>query len=68
MNDFVTQKMYLKASDVAEVLGISVSKAYQIIKECNADLKAKGFLTISGRVSAKYFAEKTYGGTLNASL
>jgi len=44
--------------DVARELGISKSHAYKIIQKLNAELKEKGFLTISGRVNRKYFMEK----------
>ena len=45
-------------SEVQEILGISRSKAYQIIKELNMELKRDGFITINGRVSRKYFKER----------
>ena len=35
----------------------------KIVQRLNAELKAKGYLTISGRVSRQYFIEKVcYGG------
>lgn len=45
----------------AEILGISKPYAYKIIKQMNEDLEANGFITISGKVSKKYFEEKFYG-------
>ncbi len=57
----ITQQ-YLKVADVAQLLSISMPKAYAIVRQCNEELKAKGYITVSGRVSAKYFAEKTYCG------
>lgn len=57
---------FLKVDEVAEILGISKSYAYKIVQKLNADLKAKGFLTISGRVNKQYFLEKTcYGEAEN---
>lgn len=57
---------FLRVEDVAEILGISKSYAYKIVQKLNADLKAKGFLTISGRVNKQYFLEKTcYGAATN---
>lgn len=57
---------FLKVEEVAEILGISKSYAYKIVQKLNADLKAKGFLTISGRVNKQYFLEKTcYGAVAN---
>ena len=53
---------FLKADDVAEMLGVSMPKAYAIIRQLNGELASKGFITISGRVSAAYFNEKFYIG------
>ena len=55
---------FMRVEDVANELGISKSYAYKIVQKLNADLRAKGFLTISGRINRKYFLEKfCYGGT-----
>jgi Mn-dependent DtxR family transcriptional regulator len=59
----MVEKTYLKVDEVAELLGVSKSYAYKIVQKLNAELNAKGFLTISGRVNKKYFLEKAcYGG------
>lgn len=55
-----TSKRYLTATDVAELLGVSRSTAYRIIKRLNSELEKAGKLTVAGRVSAKYFYENTY--------
>ena len=49
---------FMRVEDVAKELGISKSYAYKIVQRLNADLRAKGFLTISGRINRKYFLEK----------
>ena len=36
---------FITASEVAEIMGISRSKAYQIVREMNRELKAQGYLT-----------------------
>ena len=54
-------KRFLTASDVAACLGISVSKAYRIIRELNTELKDQGYLTMAGKVSSSYFFQKIYG-------
>ncbi len=55
---------FMRVEDVAKELGISKSYAYKIVQKLNADLRAKGFLTISGRINRKYFLEKfCYVGT-----
>ena len=43
---------------MAAELGVSKSYAYKIVQKLNAELKAKGYLTISGRINRKYFMEK----------
>ena len=53
--------MYLRAEDIVEELGASTGYAYKMIRTLNAELKEKGFYTITGRVSRKYFEERLYG-------
>lgn len=54
-------KQFLDVHDVAKICGVGNSKAYEIIREMNADLDSKGYLTIRGKVPAAYFEEKIYG-------
>lgn len=54
--------IFISAGEVAQELGISKPQAYKIIKGWNEDLKAKGFLVISGKVNRRYYQEKLYGG------
>ena len=54
-------KQYMDAQEVAEALGVSKSKAYVIIKQLNEELQKKGFITVRGRVSRKFFQERIYG-------
>ncbi|MDE5772805.1 MAG: helix-turn-helix domain-containing protein [Ruminococcus sp.] len=54
-------KKFIKADEVAEMLEISKTHAYKIIRQLNDELEAKGFITISGRVSRQYFLERLYG-------
>lgn len=61
-------KQFVTAKEVAETLGISEGKAYAVIRELNAQLKAQGYFTIAGKVNRVYFEEKCcYGGTMNAA-
>lgn len=53
--------IFITAAEMAETLGISKPYAYKIIKQLNEELEAKGFITIPGRISKKYFEEKFYG-------
>ena len=54
-------RQYITAKEVAESLGVSLTKGYAIIRELNAELKEKGYLTVAGKVSRVYFTEKWYG-------
>ena len=49
----------MTADDVANVLSYSRSHAYKVIGKLNQELKEKGFLTRPGKVSRKYFEERT---------
>ena len=54
---------FICAEEVAQELSVSKPYAYKLIRQLNEELKAKGFITISGRVNRKYFQEKAcYGG------
>ena len=52
---------FIHADEIAEELGVSKAYAYKIVHRLNDELIAKGYVTISGRVSRKYFEEKFYG-------
>ncbi|MGI6505584.1 MAG: DNA-binding protein [Clostridia bacterium] len=55
---------FMRVDEIAHELGISKSYAYKIVQKLNAELKEKGFMTISGRVNKQYFMERTcYGAT-----
>lgn len=51
---------FLKVEEVAEILGVSKSYAYKVVRQLNDELKEKGFITISGRVNKAYFMERVY--------
>ena len=55
------KKIFYNVEDVMTMLMISKSHAYKIIRELNQDLKAQGYMTITGKVSCQYFDEKFYG-------
>ena len=54
----MNENSFMRVEEVAKELGISKSHAYKIMQKLNAELKGKGFMTISGRVNRKYFMEK----------
>jgi len=56
-------KNFMTVDEVAHELNVSKSYAYKIVQKLNAELREKGYLTISGRVNRRYFMEKLcYGG------
>ena len=57
------EKSYYDVYDVIKLLGVSKSKAYAVMREMNNHLEEQGYLVISGKVPARYFNEKWYGGT-----
>lgn len=52
---------FITASEVAEIMGISRSKAYQIVRDLNKELKAMGYITIAGKCPIEYFKQKFFG-------
>lgn len=52
---------FICAEEVAQELSISKAYAYKLIRQMNEELKARGFITISGRVNRQYFYERLYG-------
>ena len=56
---------FITASEVAEIMGISRSKAYQIVRDLNKELKAMGYITIAGKCPIEYFKQKFFGMQIN---
>ena len=56
----MTRQLYT-AKDLQELLGVSESKAYQIIRVMNSELESKGYLTIRGKVPCAYVQERFFG-------
>lgn len=55
---------FMRVDDVARELSVSKSYAYKIVRKLNAELKELGYITVAGRVSRKYFLEKTCYGEM----
>lgn len=54
-------KIYITASDMAELLGISQGHAYKMIRKMNKELEASGFMVIAGKVPKSYFEKRWFG-------
>ena len=48
----------LDVNDVKTILKVSKPKAYEIIRNLNAELKNKGFLTVQGKIREDYLFER----------
>lgn len=48
------EKVLLNAQDVMALLGCTQYRAYLVIRQANAKLKAAGKLTIRGRINRRY--------------
>lgn len=57
------QTVFMRADEVAEVMSISKSYAYKVIRRLNKEVEDKGFLTMQGRIDRKFFYDQFYGTT-----
>ena len=55
------EKIYITATELSELLGISIGHAYKIIHQMNEELTKAGYLVISGKVPVRYFEKRWYG-------
>ena len=46
------------AKDIMKILCVGETYAYKVIKTLNKELEESGYLTVRGRVNAKYFNER----------
>ena len=56
---------YYTAKNVSEILGVSESHAYRLIRDLNEHLREMGFISISGRIPKAFFHENFYLETRN---
>ena len=49
------KNQFMRAEEVARELEVSRSYAYRLIRQLNAELREKGYMTIAGRVNRQYF-------------
>ena len=57
----MANSIFIKADELAKELDISQGLAYKMIAQWNEELRAKGYTTVGGRVSSRYYQEKIYG-------
>ena len=56
---YMSNQNYVRAENVAEIMGIAKAYAYKIMRKLNAELDEQGYSTVSGRINRKYFMERT---------
>lgn len=54
------EKIFMDVTEVAEVLDVSESYAYNLIRKMNVELKENGFITIGGKINREFFEEHLY--------
>ncbi|MFV0479006.1 MAG: DNA-binding protein [Anaerorhabdus sp.] len=52
---------FITAEEMSKELGVSKPFAYKVVRQLNDELKSKGFMIVSGKVSRIYYEEKFYG-------
>ena len=53
--------VFIRAEEIAQELQISKALAYKMVHDWNEELREKGYTTVRGRVSRRYFEEQIYG-------
>lgn len=54
-------KIYITASELADMRGVSVGHAYKLIRKLNQEFEKDGFLVIAEKVPRRYFEKRWYG-------
>ncbi len=54
----VENKPLYTVYEVMAILDCSLSKAYKVIQEMNAELKQRGYYIVAGKVNSQYFRDK----------
>ena len=52
---------FITAEEVQQILSVSRSKSYQIIRDLNKELKSMGFHTFAGMCPIQFFNQMFYG-------
>ncbi len=54
-------KIYITASELSELLGISLGHAYKLIRSMNKELEESGYMIVAGKLPRKYFEKRWFG-------
>lgn len=57
------EAMFIKVKEVADILGVSESYAYKLVRKLNEQMRAEGYKgpIIRGRIDRTYFYQQFYG-------
>ncbi|MBR4027656.1 MAG: hypothetical protein IKJ01_08945 [Lachnospiraceae bacterium] len=56
----MANKTFLSVQDVCSILECSQSKGYAIIRQLNEEMQQLGYITLHGKVNARFFYERIY--------
>ena len=56
----IDEQVFLFTDDCADILGISESYAYVVIRELNKELADAGYLTLRGKVDCSYLYKRFF--------
>lgn len=54
----VQEKMYMDVDDVCAILGVSKAYAYNLMREYNKELKAKGYIVVAGKSPPNFWQKR----------
>lgn len=57
------EAMFIKVKEVADILGVSESYAYKLVRKLNEQMREEGYKgpIIRGRIDRTYFYQQFYG-------
>lgn len=57
------EAMFIKVKEVADILGVSESYAYKLVRKLNEQMREEGYKgpIIRGRIDRTYFCQQFYG-------
>ena len=59
----MNEKLYYTAMEVAKMVGVGRTTAYNLIRKMNKELSENGYLVVDGKIPRDYFDEKYFGGS-----
>lgn len=51
-------RFYLTASELSDLMGISIGHAYKLIRDMNAELAKEGYIVVAGKVPKRYVEKR----------